>query len=228
MNFNPKIVNELIDNGFTIIPLNEEIISAEDLKEMREEILNANLSTEKSINVITNQEIAEKHPETIKLKESDENQKFEKCVKYLKEISMKFKSIFATLKLEEDWSENKASILTKNASLPKHLDNDGSNEEDKRKISIILYLNPDWEEKDGGELILYTLEDQIIKISPSQCILVFFSDQIAHQVEIIHSEMKRLTLTIWMKTQIKNYLLFNYDKDQFYNIMRKHFPQYLY
>jgi Rps23 Pro-64 3,4-dihydroxylase Tpa1-like proline 4-hydroxylase len=131
-------------------------------------------------------------------------------------------------KLEDDLKENKAAILTENASLPIHLDNDGTNVEDQRKISIIIYLNPNWEKKDGGELILYTLDDQIVRVSPSNCILIFFSDQIPHLVETILSDFKRVTLTLWIKTFNRNFLLFNYDKDQFYNILRKHFPQYLY
>jgi histidyl-tRNA synthetase len=100
MDFNPNIVDELFEKGYSLIPLNEKIIPLNQVIEMRKEILNAeeskNLRTEKSMNELMNQEIAEKHPETTKISEENK-QNFENCFKYLKEISLKLNSMFSTL-----------------------------------------------------------------------------------------------------------------------------------
>ncbi|MGK0373831.1 MAG: SM-20-related protein [Arenicella sp.] len=54
-----------------------------------------------------------------------------------------------------------------------------------RRLSIVVYLNHDWLARDGGELILYTEdEDQIgIKIIPSfASVVVFLSEEHPHEV----------------------------------------------
>lgn len=41
------------------------------------------------------------------------------------------------------------------------MDNDGSNRGDLRKLTVILYLNPNWQQSHGGLLRLYSLDDTI-------------------------------------------------------------------
>ena len=77
----------------------------------------------------------------------------------------------------------------------KHLDqfkNDSS-----RMFSIISYLNSNWQEKDGGELLIH-LENNNKKILPIQGQTVMFkSNELPHEVLITHKE--RMSITGWLK-----------------------------
>ena len=77
----------------------------------------------------------------------------------------------------------------------KHLDQFHDNS--SRKYSIISYLNADWVDGDGGELIIQLKpENQII--SPIQGKTVFFkSNELVHEVLLTHQN--RLSVTGWLK-----------------------------
>ena len=77
----------------------------------------------------------------------------------------------------------------------KHVDSFANDK--SRQFSLIVYLNPDWKESDGGQLKLY-MEDKIIEITPSMGRAVCFkSHLIPHEVEA--SNKIRLSLTGWLK-----------------------------
>jgi SM-20-related protein len=66
-----------------------------------------------------------------------------------------------------------------------------------RQFSLIIYLNPDWIEEDGGQLKLY-LKDKTAEILPQLGRAVFFqSDLIPHEVLI--AQKNRLSITGWLK-----------------------------
>jgi SM-20-related protein len=66
-----------------------------------------------------------------------------------------------------------------------------------RQYSLIVYLNSDWTDADGGQLKLY-LEDKIVEILPiSGRAVCFPSHLIPH--EVLNSNKKRLSLTGWFK-----------------------------
>lgn len=77
----------------------------------------------------------------------------------------------------------------------KHLDqfSDRSN----RLISVVLYLNENWQTGDGGELKIYPENQPIQKIDPLENRLVLFkSDALYH--EVLESNKSRRSLTGWM------------------------------
>ena len=77
----------------------------------------------------------------------------------------------------------------------KHLDQFKNN--DSRQYSMIIYLNADWQEDDGGELCIHHL-DSLQKISPDNGKSVFFkSSELVHEVLITHKP--RLSITGWLK-----------------------------
>lgn len=79
----------------------------------------------------------------------------------------------------------------------KHVDQFKS--EKGRKYSIILYLNQDWKEEDGGMLSLYPIGAEQKQISPVGGRLVFFrSDEMEHEV---HPSLTRERRSIagWLK-----------------------------
>ncbi|AKD53631.1 2OG-Fe(II) oxygenase [Spirosoma radiotolerans] len=74
----------------------------------------------------------------------------------------------------------------------------------RRKLSVICYLNTDWQEEDGGQLALYLPgavvdpERQII-ISPIGGRLVCFESSLLPH-EVLPAIHERLSITGWLKT----------------------------
>jgi len=80
----------------------------------------------------------------------------------------------------------------------RHLDQ--FKKDDHRKLSVICYLNKEWEEQHGGQLRMY-LSDKAIDFLPLSGRLVCFrSDQIEH--EVLPATRERLSLTGWMLDQL--------------------------
>ena len=70
--------------------------------------------------------------------------------------------------------------------------------DNKRKFSLINYLNEDWLEEDGGQLYLYQNE-AVQKIQPASQTAVFFkSDEMEHEVVLCHRS--RMSITGWLKS----------------------------
>lgn len=66
-----------------------------------------------------------------------------------------------------------------------------------RKFSVITYLNCDWKEGDGGELVLY-LNDAELKIKPEWGRTVIFRSHLIEH-EVLVSLKKRLSVTGWLR-----------------------------
>lgn len=74
--------------------------------------------------------------------------------------------------------------------------------QDTRRISLVLYLNPNWAPSDGGDLIIYQQDNpdtpEII-ITPESNTLVCFLSERLHEVKTAHRS--RLSLTGWLKVR---------------------------
>ena len=67
-----------------------------------------------------------------------------------------------------------------------------------RKFSMIGYLNNDWVEADGGQLVIHEDEETTSSILPTIQKAVFFqSDQIEHEVAVANRQ--RMSITGWLK-----------------------------
>jgi SM-20-related protein len=63
---------------------------------------------------------------------------------------------------------------------------------------MIMYLNTDWKESDGGELCIHH-SDHMQTISPVNGKCVFFkSSEMEHEVRV--TQQPRLSITGWLKT----------------------------
>jgi len=74
-----------------------------------------------------------------------------------------------------------------------------------RKLSAICYLNFDWEEADGGALLMYLPQEdgseECVKVLPIAGRLVLFnSQQIEHEVQVARRE--RCSITGWLKDEV--------------------------
>jgi SM-20-related protein len=66
-----------------------------------------------------------------------------------------------------------------------------------RKYSMISYLNKNWEENDGGQLLVYQ-EDEVQKVLPQSQTTVFFkSNEMEHEVTL--ANRSRMSVTGWLK-----------------------------
>lgn len=105
------------------------------------------------------------------------------------------------------------------STYPLHVDNtlgmagSGDND-DARKLTCILYLNPDYQPGDGGELRLLLLDRECVNVAPSTGMVIFWSDEIPHEVlackpDATDPRFDRYALTIWLP-----------DTDPYRNIQR--------
>ncbi|MFP8966385.1 2OG-Fe(II) oxygenase [Pokkaliibacter sp. CJK22405] len=69
-----------------------------------------------------------------------------------------------------------------------------------RRLTFILYLNPDWQPGDGGELVIYDANNQpITQVAPRWGTVVFFaSDEFPH--EVLPAVKPRCSLTGWFRS----------------------------
>jgi len=73
----------------------------------------------------------------------------------------------------------------------------GSN---KRLLTTVFYLTPDWKEGDGGELLIYDEEGKTVlaKVAPKiGTIVIFLSDKFPH--EVLPSKIDRYSIAGWFK-----------------------------
>ncbi|GAA4801483.1 2OG-Fe(II) oxygenase [Litoribaculum gwangyangense] len=90
------------------------------------------------------------------------------------------------------------AIYPKGTFYKKHIDT--FQNDDRRKLSFVCYLNEDgWLPENGGELVLYLEhEEKIIYPLPGR-VVIFESQIIEHEVKPVNSE--RLSITGWLKTR---------------------------
>jgi len=133
------------------------------------------------------------------------------------------------LKLKDTWKYNKlACCIGSGGTLPKHLDNDGTNYLDYRKLTILLYLNPNYKKEYGGSLRIHSNEDNFREIEPCDGrLVVFFSDIIVHEVLPVYnpSHDERFTITVWVPTNNRSKIC--EDKDLYIKTLYKHFSEYI-
>ncbi|MDP5158219.1 MAG: 2OG-Fe(II) oxygenase [Flaviramulus sp.] len=89
------------------------------------------------------------------------------------------------------------AIYPKDTFYKKHIDT--FQNDDRRKLSFVCYLNEDgWLPENGGELVLFLEEEKIIYPLPGR-VVVFESQIIEHEVRPVNTE--RLSITGWLKTR---------------------------
>nr|WP_315041562.1 2OG-Fe(II) oxygenase [uncultured Moraxella sp.] len=68
---------------------------------------------------------------------------------------------------------------------------------DERVISAVFYLNENWGENNGGEILLIDKQKIEQKLQPQGNRLVVFDSNLRHQVEITHRE--RFSIATWFR-----------------------------
>lgn len=94
------------------------------------------------------------------------------------------------------------ALYPKSTFYKRHIDT--FENDDRRKLSFVCYLNEDgWQPKNGGELVLYptghmNLTEKVIYPFPGR-VVIFESQIIEHEVKPVNTE--RLSITGWLKTR---------------------------
>ncbi|MCH4552263.1 2OG-Fe(II) oxygenase [Aestuariibaculum lutulentum] len=94
------------------------------------------------------------------------------------------------------------AVYPQNTFYKRHIDT--FQNDDRRKLSIVCYLNEDgWLPENGGELVLYLDEngqetEKVIYPFPGRMV-IFESQIIEHEVKVVNTE--RLSITGWLKTR---------------------------
>jgi SM-20-related protein len=85
----------------------------------------------------------------------------------------------------------------KGAFYKKHLD--AFKGRSNRMLTTVFYLNPEWQETDGGQLVIYGDKGQVLEtVLPKQGrLVVFLSDRFVH--EVLRSERDRFSITGWFR-----------------------------
>ena len=82
----------------------------------------------------------------------------------------------------------------KGAGYKRHVDR--HRHQSHRVISMVIYLNPDWQPGDGGELRLYPSGGSVIDVAPKAGTLALFLSELEH--EVLPTLKPRYSITGWM------------------------------
>jgi Rps23 Pro-64 3,4-dihydroxylase Tpa1-like proline 4-hydroxylase len=110
--------------------------------------------------------------------------------------------LLPSLNLYHGDSTIKVQYNSGNGAFPFHFDSPGGR--DTRRVTALLYLNPDWKEEHGGHLRLQPFLKTPVRVAPLMNRLVLFrSDVVLHRVEpsVAH---ERVCLTMWCHGRSKD------------------------
>lgn len=77
----------------------------------------------------------------------------------------------------------------------RHLDTTSIN--NKRFFSFVIYLNSDWSEQDGGQLLGYHEDEVLFSLKPELGNMILFRSDLPH--EVLPTQKDRLSLTGWFR-----------------------------
>jgi SM-20-related protein len=118
------------------------------------------------------------------------------CDAYLLQMEQVRLLINQNLYLGLEEYESHFSFYQPGASYSKHLDR--FHDDDARTISVVVYLNEEWQTEQGGALRLHPLNLPTQDISPIACsLVVFLSAEMLH--EVLPATRNRMSLTGWFR-----------------------------
>lgn len=92
--------------------------------------------------------------------------------------------------------EGHFALYPPGAFYQRHLDR--FRDDDRRTVSVVLYLNQEWQAEQGGALRLYLADDSHCDVLPEAgTLVVFLSADRAH--EVLPASRERLSLTGWFR-----------------------------
>ena len=186
-----NVADSLVNDGYIVIrdalnkPLSLSLLSIAKNESLYKK---AGLSNAASYHVDS-----EKRSDKTKWIDADDNAQSE----YLKFCDGLRTYLNRSLYLGLSYYESHFAIYEKGDFYEKHLDAFKSHK--NRVVTTVYYLNEEWNEKDGGELIIYDEKgDEITKVMPTaNTLVVFLSERFPH--EVIKANKKRYSIAGWFR-----------------------------
>lgn len=117
---------------------------------------------------------------------------------YLARLEELRQAVNAGLQLGLFEFEGHLAIYPPGSYYRKHLDR--FHNDSLRTLTAILYLNDNWCAEDGGQLRVYTGDDEYFDVQPQGgTLMTFLSDRFWH--EVLPATRERLSVTGWFKTR---------------------------
>ena len=192
-----RIISDLTTQKYSIVDDFFTIEEALELRHSLEAKLQANLFKTSAIGNKTN-EIVKKQVRGDIISWIDEQNKTAEEAQFFSKINSLITYLNKTCFLGILSKEFHYAIYPKGTHYLRHVDTFMN--DDRRKLSMVCYLNKEhWTDDLGGHLVLY-LKHQELKIAPQLGRLVIFeSQEIAHEVTTVNTE--RYSITGWLKTR---------------------------
>ena len=118
------------------------------------------------------------------------------CDRYLAHMEELRLGLNRELFLGLDEYESHFALYAPGAFYRAHLDR--FRDDDKRTVSVVLYLNDDWLPAHGGALRLHPQDEAVVDIAPQACCLaMFLSGEMLH--EVLPTARQRLSIAGWFR-----------------------------
>jgi len=113
-----------------------------------------------------------------------------------------FNLLWPQCKLRADAFSSKLAVTTDSASYPLHIDNPPGDEMDKRKVTLVYYLNPGWQPSHAGQLRTFAGDNDQTPhwdFPPvGDSMVLFWSQSLLHEVLAHKGEGNRYAHTVWL------------------------------
>lgn len=193
-----SIIDDLLQNKYSVV---DDFFSSEEVEVLRNSLLakyDADRFKKSAMGNRTNEEI----DKTIRgdfILWMDEHNANEAEQLFFEKINEMVTYLNRTCFLGILHKEFHYAVYPKGTYYKRHLDT--FQNDDRRKLSIVCYLNEDnWLPENGGELTIYT-ENQDLDILPLPGRIVVFESQVLeHEVKVVKAS-ERLSITGWLKTR---------------------------
>jgi SM-20-related protein len=196
-----KIINDLMEQHYSVVP---NLFSPAEVQDLRQELL-----SEYKQDAFQKAAIGNRFNEQIKSEIRGDfilwlNRESEKPASkaFLQRIDALTQYLNRTCFLGIVQSEFHYALYPSGSFYKRHLD--AFQNDDRRKLSIILYLNEsDWQAANGGELVIYTNQNNTeaaVKVNPFPGVMVIFESKILEH-EVFPANRNRLSITGWLKTR---------------------------
>ena len=200
-----KIINDLLNQKYSI---SDFFFSEQETKQLRESIIQQDNNQDfhqAAVGNAQNEQIV-KSVRGDKIRWIDESQQTETEEIFFSKINHFIDYLNQTCYMGIDESEFHYAVYPEGTFYQKHID--AFKNDDRRTLSIVLYLNDEeWKDDFGGQLALYLPQDdgtenELNVLPLAGRLAVFDSKTIPHEVKKVNRP--RYSITGWLKTRGNN------------------------
>ena len=190
-NLYENIIDAIVEKGYIVI---ENVLSKESLTSLVKEASKESLYKKAGISSSTKLHLDEnrRRDKIVWLDNDNERDKL-----YLDFTQGLRESLNRSLYLGQSYYEAHYALYEKDAFYEKHLDAFRGSK--NRAVTTVFYLNEGWRDGDGGELLIYDEDDNLItQVKPTaNTLVVFLSDKFPH--EVLAANKIRYSIAGWFR-----------------------------